>query len=93
MLRVEIKLIPFGFKDLEKTLGVVEIINDGTGDLRVGNYDVLLSDEGMFTTDGESRLLSSARLEGFKRMKAGPYQILLAALLAALPPEERQPPA
>lgn len=89
MIRVEVKLVPFGIETMEKLLGVIEIVNDGTGNLQAGNYDVRLSDEPPFTRTGGKRTWRFARIKGWPRMKKGPYQLLLAALLAAIPPEER----
>ena len=45
MLRVTIDLIPFGREELKKELGVVEIINDGTGNAELGNYDVYVNQD------------------------------------------------
>lgn len=38
MIRVTIELWPFGSKSNAKTLGVIDIWNDGTGNPKVGNY-------------------------------------------------------
>ena len=40
MLRVTIDLIPYGFEDQKKSLSVIKIINDGSGDRDTGNYRV-----------------------------------------------------
>lgn len=40
MLRVTLDIIPFGSEAHRRTIGTLEIINDGTGDRDTGNYDV-----------------------------------------------------
>lgn len=40
MLKLTLEVIPFGKDELKKTLGIVEIINDGTGDHELGNYTI-----------------------------------------------------
>lgn len=89
MLRVTIELVPFGVETQAKVLGRIGISNDGSGSLARGNYDVVLSDEGSFTRDGKPGTWRKVKLKGFKRRRYGPYHILLAALLAAIPPAER----
>jgi len=42
MLRVTIDLIPFGREELKKELGIVEIINNGTGNAGLGNYTIYI---------------------------------------------------
>ena len=38
MLRVTVELIPYGDESRKRSLAVMEIANDGTGDYEVGNY-------------------------------------------------------
>ena len=40
MLRITIELVPFGLEGEKKTLSVVEVINDGTGNAERSNYIV-----------------------------------------------------
>lgn len=42
MIRVTVELIPFGDEDHKKGLGIVEIINDGTGNHKLGNYTIYI---------------------------------------------------
>jgi hypothetical protein len=44
VLRVKIELVPHGIEDAKRTLTEVCIVNDGTGDADVGNYDIYLDD-------------------------------------------------
>lgn len=89
MLRVTIEIVPFAIEEEKKTLGVIEIVNDLTGSLESGNYQVTLSDEAPFTKDGKVDIWRRVKLKGFRRRAFGPYHILLAALLEAIPEEER----
>lgn len=41
MLRVTIELVPFGDEARAEVVDVIEIVNDGTGTIEVGNYDVV----------------------------------------------------
>lgn len=45
MIRVTIDVIPFGKEEDRKTLHILNIINDGTGNGYIGNYDVQLDGE------------------------------------------------
>lgn len=40
MIRVTIELIPYGEEDEKQTLETLEIVNDGTGGMLFGHYDV-----------------------------------------------------
>lgn len=45
MIRVTVELIPHGDESKARMLGVMEIANDGTGDLDIGHYDGTLHAE------------------------------------------------
>jgi hypothetical protein len=45
MLRCTIEVIPSGHEDQARTVGIVEIGNDGTGTKQTGNYRVTLKKE------------------------------------------------
>lgn len=38
MLRVTIEIVPFGSEEEKRTLSTINIINDGTGTSKYGNY-------------------------------------------------------
>lgn len=38
MLRITVEIIPHGIEDQKRILGTMEIVNDGTGTRRDGNY-------------------------------------------------------
>lgn len=44
MLRVTVEIVPFGDEEEKQLLGTMEIINDGSGDGRIGNYIIRRDD-------------------------------------------------
>lgn len=40
MLRVTIEIVPFGIEENKRTLSTINIINDGTGNNKYGNYRI-----------------------------------------------------
>ena len=72
MLRVTVEMVPFGFENLKKTIGEIQIINDGTGTREIGNYKIKFT-----TLDPFNEQTISVR--GFKR-KEGFWQILNKSL-------------
>lgn len=81
MLRVTIDLLPSGDESRKRTLGVVNIANDLTGDLDTGNYDVWLS-KSLVGKAGQT--WKKGRVEGFPRRRLGPYDLLYRALRATV---------
>lgn len=45
MLRITVELVPFGKEEFKKDIGEIIIINDGTGDYKLGNYKYTIGDE------------------------------------------------
>ena len=45
MIRVTVELVPFGIEESKKTIGIMNIANDGTGDRLTGNYEARLEDD------------------------------------------------
>lgn len=84
MLRITIELLPFGSEARKRHLGTMEISNDGTGDLEIGNYDVRLSKWGR-----PGQTWRRGRVEGFPRRRLGPYDLLYRALLATVSERNR----
>jgi len=74
MIVVKIDMWPYGSEREAYPLEVVRIINDGTGDAKIGNYECGL--------EGSGR---SARVEGFERSRGVKALVVLAidALLHA----------
>jgi hypothetical protein len=52
MLRCTIELIPFGDEARKVTLGEVLIKNDGSGNVEIGNYCIIIYEKGMPTKIG-----------------------------------------
>ena len=71
MLRITIDVIPFGYKEQMKTLGIMEIINDGSGNIELGNYTVYINPD----ERGDK-----FRIEKFVR-KRGFWELITEALL------------
>ncbi len=93
MLRCTIELIPRGDESRKRTLGIVEIANDGTGTPEVGNYRVVLTKTSPFAgalraawkrglLEGEDDDAIAARVEGHHRTQRGVYDLLYRALKA-----------
>ncbi len=83
MLVVTIQLCPLGDRENPQTLGVMEIVNDGTGEWEKGNYDVRLWGEAMTV---KPKL--TGRVEDFPRRKSGVWSLLLACLNSLTPPRK-----
>jgi hypothetical protein len=67
MLRVTVELIPHGNLDKVETLGVAVITNDGSGDLAVGNYKYIVTDN--FLLDKAiGSIVGHNRQEGFWKL-------------------------
>ena len=97
MLRCTIEVIPSGHEDQARTVGIVEIGNDGTGVGKIGNYIVTLKKEAPWTGLLKERWFSNGfhkfqgvredaeilagKVEGFDR-RCGPYDLLYRALKA-----------
>jgi len=73
MIRVTVELVS-ARTGKTSVLGVATITNDGTGGLDVGNYDVTLS---KFRGKGTWK---SGRVEQFRRVLLGPWDLLFRAL-------------
>ena len=74
MIRITIQLIPKGDESRARTLGTMEIANDGTGDLQVGNYEGTLHAE---YTQPNGR---KGRVSNFNRQKQSVWSLVGAFL-------------
>ena len=79
MLRITIELIPLGIESAKQHLSTAEIWNDGSGTTSTGNYKIRLSKKG-----NPSQTWKTGEIQGFKRQKFGPWDLLALCLLAAL---------
>jgi hypothetical protein len=84
MLRVTIELLPLGDETRKRTLGTIDIANDGTGTFERGNYMVRL---GKFGGRGVWR---RGAVTQFPRRSMGPYDLLLRALVATVGDRNRR---
>jgi hypothetical protein len=75
MLRITIELVPFGREAYKRTIAGINIINDGTGDVDIGNYKYELMDD-----HGDS---IKGKLKGHNRQQSV-FKILQAVLNKAL---------
>lgn len=76
MLRVTVELIEHGVGE-PKILGTITIVNDGTGDLGMGNYNV-------FVGGKEFEFLPIAKVRGHHRLVEGFWPLVGEAIGIAL---------
>lgn len=72
MIRITAELIPYGIGK-PQSLGYLDITNDGTGDLWMGNYNVRLRDK-------RKRVRRKGRVENFWRAGQGVWDLAYLAL-------------
>jgi hypothetical protein len=72
MIRITAELIPYGVGN-PKPLGTLDIANDGTGSLCLGNYRIRLRDR-------RGRIRRRGKIESFKRLEKGVWELTLQAL-------------
>jgi hypothetical protein len=73
LLRISIDIIPFGNEEHRETLAVMDIINDGTGTPKIGNYKIKYYD-GNFTDCLEAEIKRHKRLKGFLPLVASAFE-------------------
>lgn len=74
MLVVKIELWPGGVEEEAQPLGMMQIINDGTGSYGRGNYDTRIL---KWDSTGSWK---EGRVEGFPRAKFSPWDLAFRAL-------------
>ena len=82
MIKVTVELWPQGRSDDAQPLGVALIVNDGTGDDALGNYEAVFNNPG---PSGPGLVTRSVFLRGFDRRRDA-WNLLheaLAALIAS----------
>lgn len=77
MINVTMQLMPHGLRE-GPVLCSIEIVNDGTGTAKVGNYRWSIAGR-----DGS--VFKQGRLENWRRQDKSPGQLLAAILAAAYP--------
>lgn len=78
MINVKVSLWPHGVRSKASTLGEIQIANVG-GTVDVGDYAVRL-----FTWGDRPRVWKKGEVRGFPRLKLGPYDLLLRALIGVV---------
>ncbi len=73
MLRISIDIIPWGNEEHRETLAVMDIINDGTGTPKVGNYVIKYFDDA-FLEGVETEIKRHKRLKGFLPLVAAAFE-------------------
>lgn len=84
MLVIKIEFWPLGDKSKAQEIASGRIFNDGSGTEEVGNYVVSLREE--------KKRYKESRVEGFKRLKRGPWELLFLALKNVFEPESIETP-
>lgn len=72
MLRVTIELLPHGREDNKKVIGIMEVMNDGSGTEEIGNYNIILR-------EGKKEFKRGGVNE-FHRKELGPWDLVYQAL-------------
>lgn len=80
MIKVTVELWPQGRSDDAQTLGVALIVNEGTGDDALGNYEAVFNDAG---PAGPASVTRSVFLRGFDRQRDA-WNLLHEALTALI---------
>lgn len=78
MIKIIVELHPFGDSSKKKVLAIANIINDGSGDLNNGNYDIKLSK--VDRKNEPVKIWKEGRVEGFKRQRKGVWDLLYLGL-------------
>jgi hypothetical protein len=82
MIVCRLEVWPHGEHLRAETVGVVEIVNDGTGSSESGHYNVNIYSP---PEPGErSTVWKHGRVENFPRLEAGYYELLFQSLQACL---------
>lgn len=80
MIVVKMELWPGGDHTRARILGIIQIANDGTGDVNFGNYTVEASHAGKYFNKRKEPY-RRGRVRGFRRILS-PYRLLSRALAA-----------
>lgn len=74
MIRVTVELLPYGSAEGRKTLGVLDIANDGMGSYSLGSY------WGQIHSDCDGRRWSDVRIEDFPRTTLTVWDLIFRIL-------------
>jgi len=76
MLEIQVKLVPHGRRDQEKSVGRVFIINDGTGTKTRGNYRVAF---GTILPDKRVRVWKQGEIKNHPRKAKSVWKLIKKA--------------
>lgn len=79
MLRVTVELVPYGLEKAKKKIAIMEIWNDGSGDVAIGNYGFKISE----TADIKNEW-KSGELKNFPRLGLNVYHLIFRILRKVL---------
>lgn len=83
MVRVTIELVPHGDESQKRTIGLINIMNDGTSPNRaIGNYTAELMHAGRFYGKRKG-VFKRAKVRGFARKILSPYRLVFRVLREA----------
>ena len=81
MVVVKIELWPYGIKERAREIGRLNIVNDGSGDTRIGHYKVEVKHGGIFS--GKEGNWKTGVVKNHKRILS-PYHLVYRAIKNAL---------
>lgn len=76
MLRVTVEMVPFGVESRKHTIGQLLLINNATGTIDTGNYDIELR---TYKQNGKESL-SKTKIKNFPRTVFGAWDLIYRAL-------------
>jgi hypothetical protein len=91
MIRCTIELIPHGNEKYKESIGIIEIVNDGSGNFEYGNYMVFIRNQKPYTKisidDLKKMMIKKEKIDGiilgkvkkFKRIN-NIYELLIKSL-------------
>jgi len=72
MIKITVEIIPFGFEELKRKVGIMTIVNDGTGTKKRGNYNYSMSTGG--------RTWRKGRVENFPKLSGSVWNLIYRVL-------------
>jgi len=86
MIRITVELVPKGKEKYKRTIARADIVNDGTGDVNIGNYysNLYINDP----VTGEEQHIGRYEVKGFKRL-IYPVWCLIGKVIEKMRKEEK----
>ena len=76
MIKITVELLPHGRESKKQVIAAGEIVNDGSGNIKSGNYRATFIHK---IPDGDMVILRS-KVKGFSRADTGVWNLILEAL-------------